>query len=273
MSIPAGDPWLSLPEIASMLRAAGCVFAEEEAEVLAAEAPTPRALRAMIGQRTAGLPLEHVVGWADFCGLRLAVGPGVFVPRRRSELLVSRAAELCQRSGPHAILVDLACGCGAIGAAIAARVPGVHLHACDIDDAALRCARRNLRPLGGRLYAGDLYQPLPARLRGKVAVVAANVPYVPTAEVRLMPAEARVYEPLIALDGGKDGLDVLRRAAAGAGGWLAPGGYLLIETAVDQAAAASDAFAGAGLATEIAADDDLGATVIIGKRALTMRHR
>jgi len=164
------------------------------------------------------------------------------------------------------VVVDLACGCGAIGAAIAALVTGVDLYASDIDPAAVRCARRNLEPLGGHVYCGDLYQPLPGRLRGQVAVIAANVPYVPTDAVALMPAEARVHEPLAALDGGPDGLDLLRRAAAGAGGWLAPGGHLLIETSADQAEAAVAAFAEAGLAPAVVTDDDLGAAVIIGRR-------
>jgi len=289
MSASACDPDLGLPEITASLRAAGCVFAEEEAEVLAGSAPSHDALRAMLGQRIAGLPLEHVVGWAEFCGLRIAVDHGVFVPRRRSELLVRRAAALCQPGGatprdpplcqpggappqdhpltvPGAVVVDLACGCGAIGAAIAALVSGVALYASDIDPAAVRCARRNLEPLGGHVYCGDLYQPLPGRLRGQVAVIAANVPYVPTDAVALMPAEARVHEPLAALDGGPDGLDLLRRAAAGAGGWLAPGGHLLIETSADQAEAAVAAFAEAGLAPAVVTDDDLGAAVIIGRR-------
>ena len=270
MSTPTGDQGLSLSAIASALRAAGCVFAEAEAEVLAAAAPTTDALRAMLEQRAAGLPLEHVVGWAEFCGLRIAVDPGVFVPRRRSELLVRQAAQSCW---PGGIVIDLACGCGAIGAAIASLVTAAELHACDIDQAAVRCARRNLRPLGGRVYAGDLYQPLPRRLRGKAAVIAGNVPYVPTEQVRLMPAEARTHEPLVALDGGPDGLDVLRQAAAGAGDWLAPGGHLLIEVSAGQAAEASAAFADAGLAAAVAADDDLGATVIIGRQPASVRRR
>src|SRR6266487_1281462 len=130
MPASACDPDLGLSEITARLRAAGCVFAEEEAEVLAGSAPSRDALRAMLGQRITGLPLEHVVGWAEFCGLRIAVDHGVFVPRRRSELLVRRAAALCQPAvaAPGAIVVDLACGCGAIGAAVAALVAGVQLH-------------------------------------------------------------------------------------------------------------------------------------------------
>ncbi|MYR62648.1 putative protein N(5)-glutamine methyltransferase, partial [Streptomyces sp. SID625] len=96
----------------------------------------------------------------------------------------------------------------------------VELHAADIDPAAVRCARRNIAPAGGRVHHGDLYAALPADLRGRVDVLAANVPYVPTGEVPLLPSEARDHEPPAALDGGADGLDVLRRVAAGAPDWL-----------------------------------------------------
>jgi release factor glutamine methyltransferase len=251
-----------LAAIAARLRAAGCVFAEEEAELLVRAASSGRMLQAMVERRAAGLPLEHVIGWAEFCGERVEVGPGVFVPRRRSELLVRLAAELVTVGD---VVVDLACGSGAIGLAIAARVPGIELHACDLSPEALRYARRNLSAVGGHVYAGDLYEPLPARLRGRVAVIGANVPYVPTEAVVLMPAEARDYEPLLALDGGPDGLGVLRRAAAGAPQWLAPGGHLLIEAASGQAERATAAMDGAGLETTIASDPELGATVLIGR--------
>lgn len=168
----------------------------------------------------------------------------MFVPRRRTELLAYRAVAL---TPPAATIVDLACGSGALGRVIADRVDGVSLHAADIEPAAVRCARRNLEPVGGRVYTGDLYEPLPDALRGRVDVLVANVPYVPSAAVDLLPPEARIHEPLVALDGGLDGLDVLRRVAVGAQDWLAPGGHLLLETGVDQVDAALAALAGAGL--------------------------
>jgi release factor glutamine methyltransferase len=266
VSGPAPDPALSIAAITARLRAAGCVFAEEEAALLAGAADSPEALGAMVEQRASGRPLEHIVGWAEFCGLRIALEPGVFVPRRRSELLVRLASA---RVAPGSVVVDLACGSGAIGAAIAAQAASaaapVELYACDIDPAAVRCARRNLSTAGGHVYAGDLYEALPAALHRRVSVIAANVPYVPTEAVVLMPAEARMHEPLLALDGGPDGLDILRRAAASAGAWLAPGGHVLIESSSGQAPAAAKAFTAAGLAADIARDDDLGATVIIGQ--------
>jgi len=138
------------------------------------------------------------------------------------------------------------------------------VHAVDIDPAAARCARRNLESSGGRVYEGDLFDPLPPALRGRVGVIVANVPYVPSDEVRLLPAEARAHEPLVALDGGPDGLDVLRRVAAGAPDWLAPGGHLLIETSERQVMPAIAAFEANGLAVRVESSDDLYATVVIG---------
>lgn len=263
---------VSQSDVVARLRAAGCVFAEDEARLLVSAARTPADLATLVDQRAAGLPLEHVLGWAEFCGLRIAVGPGVFVPRHRTEFLVNQAAALIGRPGgrlDQAVVVDLCCGSGAIGAAIVAataQVARVELHAADIDPVAVRCARGNLAAVGGRVYRGDLYKPLPAVLRGRVDVLAANVPYVPTGQIGLLPAEAREHEPSVALDGGADGLDVLRRVAAGAPSWLAPGGHLLFETGRQQAAQAVDTLAHHGLIPRVASSENNDATVLIGTR-------
>jgi len=246
-------------QIVSRLRAAGCVFAEDEARLLLSTARTADELDAMVDRRVAGLPLEQVLGWAEFCGLRITVAPGVFVPRRRTEFLVRQAVLLAR---PGDVIVDLCCGAGAIGAALAATVDRAEVHAADIDPAAVRCARRNVP---GYVYQGDLYEPLPAALRGRVGVLVANVPYVPTEEIGFLPPEARAHEPRVALDGGADGLDVLRRVAAGAPEWLRPGGHLLIETSESQAPSAQAAFVASGLTAWVASSDDLDATVVIGR--------
>jgi release factor glutamine methyltransferase len=260
--------------IVTRLRAAGCVFAEDEARLLISAASTPADLAAMLDRRAAGQPLEHVVGWAEFCGLRIAVDPGVFVPRRRSEFLVRQAVGLAARAaashsgqaGPPAVIVDLCCGSGALGVAVTAALDRAEPHAADIDPAAVRCARRNLAGNGGRVYEGDLYQPLPSTLRGRVGILLANVPYVPTEAVQTLPPEARLHEARLALDGGPDGLDVLRRVVAAAPLWLAPGGHLLIETSERQAWRAAEAFARHGLTARVVSSADLNATVIIGTR-------
>jgi release factor glutamine methyltransferase len=214
----------------------------------------------MVQRRASGLPLEHVLGWAEFCGLRIIVTPGVFVPRRRTEFLVGQAIA---RARPGDVIVDLCCGAGAIGAAVAAATDRAELYAADIDPAAVNCARQNVT--GGHVYQGDLYEPLPAALRGRVAILVANVPYVPTGEIGFLPPEARAHEPLVALDGGADGLDVLRRVAAGAPSWLAPGGHLLIETSERQAPAAEAAFTASGLTTRVVTSAEPYATVVVGK--------
>ncbi|WP_434598656.1 putative protein N(5)-glutamine methyltransferase [Streptomyces sp. A5-4] len=267
------------------LRAAGCVFAEDEAELILSTARTPADLAAMVDRRADGLPLEHVLGWAEFCGLRVAVDPGVFVPRRRTEFLVGEAAALVRRAAcaatparpgtgpvavafarPRPVVVDLCCGSGAVGAALALVLDGIELHAADVEPAAVRCARRNVAAAGGRVYQGDLYEPLPAELRGRVDVLVANAPYVPTEAIGLLPPEARIHEPRVALDGGADGLDVQRRVTAEARRWLAPGGHLLIETSERQATRTMETFIRNGLIPRVVGCEELEATVVIGTR-------
>lgn len=248
--------------VIARLRAAGCVFAEDEADLLLAAARTPDDLAALVDRRVGGEPLEHVLGWVEFCGLRVTVDPGVFVPRRRTEFLVHQAVALAP---PHPVVVDLCCGSGAVGAALAAALDVAELHAADVDPAAVRCARRNLGP--DRVHEGDLYRALPADLRGRVDVLAVNAPYVPTDAIGMMPPEARDHEPLVALDGGADGLDVLRRVALGAPDWLAPGGHLLFETNGRQVPRIVDVVAEAGLTPGVVESDEWHTTVITGTRA------
>ncbi|GLW11224.1 methylase [Microtetraspora sp. NBRC 13810] len=307
MSVPSSA--LSLPAIVTRLRAAGCVFAEDEAVLIVSTARTPADLAVMVDRRALGHPLEHVLGWADFCGLRIAVDPGVFVPRRRTEFLVTQAAALPHppttnppettpptpdrpettppaadrpetvvraadrpettppsSDRPETVVVDLCCGTGALGAALAAALGPVELHAVDLDPAAVRCARRNLAAAGGRVHRGDLYEPLPASLRGRVDFLVASPPYVPTEAIRLLPTEARIHEPRVALDGGADGLDIVRRVIAEAAHWLSPGGHLLVETSEHQAPQAVETLTAHGLLPRTATSEDLNATVLIGTR-------
>ncbi|MGH3250259.1 MAG: putative protein N(5)-glutamine methyltransferase [Trebonia sp.] len=272
--------------VIARLRAAGCVFAEDEAAILVGSARTPGELDAMVARRVGGEPLEQVVGWAEFAGLRVLVDPDVFVPRRRSEFLVSVAVLLAgqRHGGAPRVIVDLCCGTGALGLAVAAelsvsdadgpasanvRLSGVELHAADLDPAAIAGARRNVEPAGGRVYQGDLFGALPGSLRGRIGVLICNAPYVPTAEIAFMPAEARDHEAPMALDGGADGLAVLRRVSADAGAWLAPGGVLLVETSERQAPAMAAAMTAAGLTARVHSDDEWGATVVTGIRPAT----
>lgn len=261
-------PPLTRSTIVTALRSAGCVFAEDEAELILATAASPAETASMVRRRAEGMPLEHVLGWAEFHGLRIAVDAGVFVPRRRSEFLVDQAAATvtaARAATSPTTVVDLCCGSGALGAALASLLGRVELYACDVEPAAVRCARRNLDGLG-EVHEGDLFAPLPARLRGRVDVLLANVPYVPTGHVALLPSEARDHEPRVALDGGDDGLDVMRRVVADAPGWLAPGGSLLMETSERQADLARATVSDGGLDARLATSDELYATVVIGTR-------
>lgn len=241
------------------LRAAGCVFAEDEAALLIEESASPEELDSLVARRVAGEPLEYILGWAQFCGLRIRVAPTVFVPRQRTAFLVQQAVA---RLVPGDVVLDLCCGSGAVAAAILAMVPGVDVYAADIEPAAVACARTNLA--SDRVFEGDLYRALPDDLRGRIRVLAVNAPYVPTAAVQLMPPEARLYEAPVTLDGGPDGLDVHRRVAAGAGEWLAVGGSLIIETGEDQAPVAATLFADHGLLPTVEYDEDTETTVVIG---------
>jgi release factor glutamine methyltransferase len=270
--------------VISRLRAAGCVFAEAEADLLLSAGLAPDGLMEAVQRRVDGFPLEHILGWAEFCGLRIRVQPGVFVPRRRTELLVQEAATLLGAAGPEPaepagtvgitlpasrsilpVVVDLCCGSGAVGTALAARVPGVEVHASDVDPTAVRCASLNVVPAGGAVHEGDLYSALPARLRGAVDILAVNAPYVPTASISSMPHEARVHEPRVSLDGGPDGLDIQRRVIAEAAAWLMPGGHLLIETSRLQAPHTAAAMVRGGLRPRTATSAELDATVVIGQ--------
>ncbi|MDT2004462.1 putative protein N(5)-glutamine methyltransferase [Rhodococcus opacus] len=246
--------------LVTRLRAAGCVFAEDEARLIVSAARTSDELASMLDRRVAGVPLEHVLGWAEFCGLRIEVDPQVFVPRRRTAFLVEQAAALAPTT---AVVVDLCCGSGAVGAALADTLDRIELYAVDIDPAAVRCARRNV-PEPGRVLKGDLYAPLPTSLKGRVDILVANAPYVPTEAIRLMPPEARLHEPRVSLDGGTDGLEIQRRVTTAARSWLAPGGHLLIETSERQAPQTAEAFADAGLTTWVESSDEVGATVVVG---------
>ena len=274
--------------VVDRLRSAGCVFAEDEAAVLTAAADDPEHLTRLLQRRLGGEPLEQVVGWARFCDLRIGVGPGVFVPRRRTEFLVHRAVQLVDglaagRPVPVLTVVELCCGSGAIGLALAdvtsrsatKRPRRVEWHGVDLDPVAVRCAEDNLaavsaalppRFLDGRIYQGDLFESLPPRLPGHVDLLLANTPYVPTAELHLLPAEARLHEPRHALDGGPDGLDLLRRIASAATDWLVSGGHLLIEISDRQAPAATEAFTAAGLVPGLISGADQQATVVSGRR-------
>lgn len=219
----------------------------------------------MAKTRASGLPLEYVLGFTKFCGIRIDVEQGVFVPRRRTELLVQQAKGVTRL---HDVIVDLCCGSGAVGATLATHFKKLSLHSVDLDPIAVRSASQNTAKLGGCVYQGNLYDALPPSLRGQVNIIVANAPYVPTDSLKLLPREARLYEPKVALDGGKDGLDLQRKVAEEAIHWLVPGGHLLVETSKMQVDQTFKIFMKSGLMTKIARDEDLDATVVIGTKSV-----
>lgn len=226
---------MTVAAVAARLRAAGCVAAEDEATELVDHAPDDDTLEAWTGRRELGEPLAWITGRIEFCGLELRVDPGLYVPRLQTEELVRRASSVLG-SGRAA---DLCTGGGAVAASLAARCPAASVAGVDIDAAAVACARRN----GVAGVRGDLAAPLRS---ASVDVVTAVAPYVPTGELHLLPSDVLRYEPPTALDGGADGLDVLRRVVRDAARVLRPGGWLVVELGGEQDRLLAPALADAG---------------------------
>ena len=224
--------------VAARLRAAGSVFAEDEAAILLEAATDDAELDALVSRRVAGEPLEPLVGWARFGRLRLAVGPGVFVPRQRS-LLLARAAIRSARAQVDPVVLEPFCGVAPIAASVAAAVPAAEIHVSDIDPVPLGFARRNL-PADANVHEGAGLAGVPVTLRGRVSLVASVPPYVPDGERRFVPREAIEHEPPGALFAGADGLDHVRALVADLVGWLRPDGRVLIELHRAQWAAAAE---------------------------------
>ena len=193
------------------------------------------AFRQGIERRAAGEPLQYVTGEMPFRHLVLQVRPGVFIPRPETEVLVDAVLEYLDRCGAgEPVVVDLCTGSGAVAVSTAYERAGARVYATEIVPEAAEIARLNAERAGVAervtVGVGDLFAPLPPELRGHVDVVVSNPPYIPTADLADLPAEVASREPRIALDGGVDGLDTVRRIVAGAGEWLRPGGLLAMET-------------------------------------------
>ncbi|TLM80294.1 MAG: peptide chain release factor N(5)-glutamine methyltransferase [Actinobacteria bacterium] len=196
--------------------------------------PEERAtFRDSIERRVAGEPLQHITGEVGFRHLVLRVGPGVFIPRPETEVLVDVVLRHLGVHGGEALVADLCAGSGAVALSIAHECEGARVWAVEADPAAAALAAENADRLGladaVTVLTGDLFAPLPADLRGRLDAVVANPPYIPTADLADLPAEVRDREPRAALDGGADGLDTARRIMDGAREWLTPGGVLAME--------------------------------------------
>jgi release factor glutamine methyltransferase len=238
--------------VEAALAAAGCVAPDVETDALmrAAGEGVGR-LEDLLARRVDGEPLPWVTASATFCGLRIRVDRGVFVPRPHTEPLARRAVELLPETG---VAVDLCTGTGAIAAVLAHERPHATVLATDVEPAAVACARSN----GVDARPGDLDGPLPASFVRRVDIVTAVVPYVPTEELHLLPRDVRRFEPEVALDGGPGGTGLLVRAAGAAARWLRPGGGVLLELGGDQARAMREVLVGLGFERVRVLRDDEG---------------
>lgn len=251
---PVGD-------VASRLAASGCVAAHEEAaELVTVAAGDPARLESLVIRRSRGEPLEWVVGSMAFCGIRVKVHTGVYVPRPQTEALARRAAALLPEEG---IAVDLCTGAGAIARVLQVESPSAVVLATDADPAAVACAREN----GVDALLGHLDEPLPPTFLGAVDVITAVVPYVPTDQLPFLPRDVTAFEPRVALDGGEGGLSLLTSVVARSVRWLRPGGWLLLELGGDQAVHVTRKMAAAGFVdTAVLQDEEGDDRAIEGRR-------
>ncbi len=227
--------------VAGALAEGGSVAPDAEAQaLLRATSEGVGPIEELLERRLGGEPMAWITGSVRFCGVRVLVDPGVFVPRPHTQALARRAAALLPSAG---IAVDLCTGSGAVAVVLGFTHPQATVVATDLDPVAVACARRN----GVRALVGDLAEPLPPSLRGRVDVMTAVVPYVPTEELHLLPRDVLANEPRHALDGGPHGTTVLGRAADAAARWLHPGGSVLLEIGGDQAVEMTSTLADVGL--------------------------
>lgn len=250
MTAPDAVP-LDRVSVARMLSEAGCIAAREEAdELMEAAGGDPDALHDLVSRRTNGEPIAWLTGAVTFCGVRLFVAPGVYVPRPQTEPLARRAAMLLPSAG---LAADLCTGVGAVAAVLAAAVPTARVLATELDVNAVQCARRN----GVEVFEGSLDDPLPREFEHRIDVLTAVVPYVPTESLRFLPRDVQAFEPRLALDGGVDGTDLLMEVVRRSAGWLTPGGWLLLELGGDQAEPMSRLLHDSGFESlDIMADED-----------------
>lgn len=188
--------------------------------------------RTLVAKRAAGMPLQYATGEMPFRHLVITVEPGVFIPRPETEVLVDVALR-CIEQSEEPLVCDLCTGSGCVAVSLAHEHRGARVWATDLDERPVEVARANARRAGVAdrvvVERGHLFDPLPATLRGSLDLVVSNPPYVPSADLPSLPPEVLGFEPMRALDGGPDGLDVVRRIATEAREWLVPGGALALE--------------------------------------------
>jgi release factor glutamine methyltransferase len=251
-----------LDALAALLSRAGFIAAEEEArELLTCAARDDERLDALVERRLTGEPLAWIIGSVTFCGVEIRVDPGVYVPRVHTELLARRAVERLPANGTA---IDLCTGTGAIAKTLVTHRPGAHVVASDLDPRAVACATAN----GVEVYRGDLFDPLPHTLEGRVDVVVGSVPYVPTPELSLLQRDTFTFESTLSYDGGPDGTKILRRVLTASPRFLRRGGALLLELGGVQPTALRDDLAHSGyIDVTVLTDEDGDVRAIEATRA------
>lgn len=225
---------IDLEIVTTRLCAAGFVAASEEArELLECSDGDMNILEALVERRLTGEPLAWITGFTMFCGLKIQVDSGVFVPRWQSEPLTRHAV---RRLPTRGIAIDICTGSGAVAKTLLTERPGSRVVASDLDDRAVACASSN----GVEVYCGDLFTPLPRVLEGRVDVIIGVVPYVPSPSLSMLPRDTLVFESTLSYDGGEDGTEVLRRVIVECLRFLRPGGALLLELGGEQAETLQD---------------------------------
>lgn len=255
----------TIAEVAQRLAAAGIAPARTEARWLVehaeavADGGCEDRLEALVRRREAGEPLQLLLGRWPFRTVELELAPGVFLPRPETEVVAGVAVRTAAAAGPHPVVAEPCTGTGAIAASLLAEVPGVQVHASDIDPGAVALARRNLAAVAGAerfsVHEGDLLTPLPAELRGQLDLLVANPPYLPSSDVDHLDVEVAGHDPAAALFGGPDGHEVVDRLLELARSWLRPAGTVVLEIDARRGPAALIAAARAGFpAAELITD-------------------
>lgn len=226
---------MTLQDAITVLADAGVASPEHDARALARYAEQTGAdFAALIQRRAERAPLQHLIGSVGFRFIELAIGPGVFVPRPETEVVVGRAVQLIRQAGPAPVVVDLCSGSGTVALSIANEVPSAQVHAVEVDPDAVQWLQRNAlaREQAGdapiQVHLASARDALP-ELDGRVDVVVSNPPYVADHEFDDVDPEVRDHDPHVALSGGEDGLAVIDGVVTAARRLLRPDGHLVVE--------------------------------------------
>jgi release factor glutamine methyltransferase len=218
------------------------------------------AVRSLVGRRAKREPLQYLLGSQEFAGLEFSVSPAVLIPRHDTEVLLAEAL----RVAPTATTVlDIGTGSGCLAIALAKQLPQAQVVAVDLSPSALEIARQNAARNGVvvTLCQGSLLEPVGGRT---FDLIVSNPPYIPTPELATLQPEVRDFEPLLALDGGPDGLDCYRALVPAAAAQLTPHGWLVVEIGIGQESAMQELFALAGFSAIFTAKDPAGIVRVVG---------